>query len=111
MHKCVSAMIALAVSSTALAGAVDKFDSKKPEIDGYVNQGMFDIERCLINMDRVTIPTVYRQPDRPDETMLLWTGASVNVAARADLKRQGTGTYVKMWMGNSEARRCAPVEP
>lgn len=97
------------LSSPALAGAVDKFDKKPPEYEGYSARSIHDVERCLINMERVTVPYVYRQPDRPDDTMLLWTGASVNVAARIDLKRQGEGTFVRMWMGSKEAHQCAPV--
>lgn len=109
MRRLLLALVIASYPAPALSGAVDKFDSKTPEIEGYVDRSMFEIERCLINMNRITVPYVYRQPDRPDDAMLLWTGADVAVAARADLKRQGTGTYVRMWMGNAEVRRCAPV--
>jgi hypothetical protein len=103
------AVAALAFSHPAFAGAVDKFDKRPAEIEGYVAQSMFDIERCLINMDRATVPWIYRQPDRPDDTLMLWPAGDNTIGARIDLKRQGNGTFVRIWMNNAEVRRCAPL--
>jgi len=103
------ALLMMVLSVPAFAGAVDKFDKRVAEIEGFVAQRMFDIERCLINMDRATVPWIYRQPDRPDETLLLWPAGDNTIGARIDLKRQGDGTFVRIWMNNAEVRRCAPL--
>lgn len=108
LGRCIALAIGL-LSSPVLAGAVDKFDKRPPVIEGYVAQNMYDIERCLINMERATVPWIYRQPDRPDDTLLLWHAGDNTIGARVDLKRQGNGTLVRIWMNNSEVRRCAPV--
>src|SRR5690606_8208467 len=101
--------LSLYTSLPAAAQSVAKWESKQPSVAGYVDQSMFDIERRLIHIDRMSVPYVYRQPDRPDFVMLIWQGRPGVTKARADLSRAGAGTTVKIWMDNDEARRCAPI--
>lgn len=109
LKRSIIAIALIVMPSPAFAGAVDKFDKRRPEIEGHVNKSMYDIERCLLHMDRVTMPFVYRQPDRPDDTMLIWQGADNMISDRVDLKRDGDGTFVRSWMGNKAVRECMPL--
>lgn len=57
----------------------------------------------------MSVPYVYRQPDRPDDVMLIWQGTPGLTKARVDLKRVGNRTFVKAWMDNDAARECASI--
>lgn len=111
--------IAIAIAIAVLAGStaahaeyedpISKFDNKPPKAEYVSPLGMFDIERCLIDL-QYPVPNVYRQPDRPDDVMIVWSGQSiVGVAnSRVDLKRVAGGTAVKSWVSLEKVSSCAP---
>lgn len=101
-------LAAAAAAPVTAAGPVSKFDAKKP-VAAYVSPSKLeDIERCLIEMDGLVPPIVYRQPDRPDEAMLLWrVGMSLSLG-RIDLKRAEAGTKITSWLDAKQVSACAP---
>jgi hypothetical protein len=90
-------------------GQVGKFENRAPTASYVTVTQLEDVERCLIRFGFP--PTVYRQPDRPDEATIVWIAGGVsagNAAARVDLKRSDAGTIVKAWMSEKQVRSCAP---
>lgn len=61
-------MILLAMLAL-VEGQVAKFDTRQPVSDYVSTAKIEDVERCLIKA--VAPPQVYRQPDRPDEVMIV----------------------------------------
>lgn len=94
-----------------LLGPISKFDGEAPNIDTVSPRAMFEIERCLLDMDGQPIPYVYRQPDRPDEVRLIWTYPNGITGGRADLARHGEGTRVRIWLRARQARACVTPAP
>jgi hypothetical protein len=103
-------MLLLAVPAYA-EGPVSKFEDRKLAAAYETPAKLEDVERCLMDMKGWLIPNVYRQPDRPDDVMLIWTsGGTIGgvAAARVDLHRQGGGTAIKSWMPAKQVEDCAP---
>lgn len=104
-------MIAI-IAATLLAfghedGPISKFNNNRPDFEGHSAVQMYDIERCLIDLDgKLGAPTVYRQPDRPDRETLLW-GDKSRTLRRIDLRKDGDGTYVTAWHPRDDAAKCA----
>lgn len=103
---------AFAAISAQAAGPFAKFESR-PAIEEFETlTKMEDVERCLIDIDGMLAPNVYRQPDRPDQVRILWIAGApyAGVAgARIDLKRSAKGgTSVKSWLKSRQVRVCAP---
>lgn len=92
----------------AVAGPISKFDDKKPDIEQLSNVPLFDIERCLTDMDGWPVPFIYRQPDRPEETNMIWLHPSYGTAlARAHLKKVDNGVAVRIWNADGkQAQSC-----
>ena len=107
--KAMTIAIFITTSSQVMAGGINKFDSKAPEINAVSSKNIYDIERCLIHMDRISIPYVYRQPDRPNEVMLIWQSNGQTTVSRADLKKVDSGTHVRIWTASNEAHDCVGV--
>lgn len=99
------------VIATLLVGSsqVGKFEGRKPEAEYVASARMEDIERCLVR--QLSPPQVYRQPDRPDDVMIVWMAGGVSAgsaAARVDLHRSGNNTLVKSWLTSTIVGPCAP---
>lgn len=101
-------MIALAVLLLGAEGPISKFDDRPPVADYKTAVNIYDVERCLIDMEGWRVPNVQRQPDRPDESKLIWFGHDGLTKARLDLKREGSQTHVRAWIEEPEVKRCAP---
>lgn len=102
-------MSALAVVAAA-TGQVGKFEGKPPSSEYLTAIQSGDVERCLIRF--AAPPLVYRQPDRPDDVSIVWPGLSLsagNAVARIDLHRESSGTRLKVWGLDKQARECAPA--
>ena len=97
--------IALA-GSVAVAGPISKFDNDTPDLEAVSPVALFDIERCLTDMDKWPVPFIYRQPDRLSEVNLLWV-ANMTTIARAHLVTTAEGVSVRIWgkIGN-QAKSC-----
>lgn len=92
-----------------LEGQVAKFDDRRPIAEYETVARLEDVERCLIRA--VSPPQVYRQPDRPDDVTIVWTGVSIsagNAAGRIDLSRRSGRTLVRSWMPEKMTLSCAP---
>lgn len=90
-------------------GPISKFDRRVPDVELRSEKSSGEIERCLIDLPGLQAPHVFRQPDRPNEVTIVWVidgQFSSASAARADLKSDGAGTLVRMWMKGSAARAC-----
>ncbi|WP_455156025.1 hypothetical protein [Sphingomonas zeae] len=93
----------------AADGQIAKFDDRKPEATYVSAKPMEDVERCLVR--QLAPPNVYRQPDRPDDVMIVWLSggpASGNAAARVDLHRTGNSTAIRSWLPKKFVEPCAP---
>ena len=108
----------LALSIPALAGPVSKYDRQTPQADFVSPGSIYDIERCLIDIEQLGgVPFVYSQPDKPDERRLVWLNADHGVSFRIDLQRVANGTRVRAWRAYNENRKgfdaCVPaaIEP
>lgn len=104
-------MMAMLIELLLLAaGPISKWEAKAPDLDFNSTSQMFDIERCLIDTEKTSAPYVYRQPDRPDETTIIYTGPYGVAGARIDLRKTQAGTHVRAWKPpHSDAvTRCAP---
>ena len=90
----------------ALAGPISKFDEKKPDIEQVSTVPLFDLERCLTDMDGWPVPFIYSQPDKPDEINILWVVQSTT-KARAHLKVVDGGVAVRIWNADgTQSRSC-----
>jgi hypothetical protein len=100
-------MILALVLALVADGPFSKFDNETPTFAGRSSRGIYDIERCLIDVGgKLGAPVVYSQPDRPGEVQLLWINMS-RALRRIDLKADGTGTMVKAWHPRERAAECA----
>lgn len=99
----------LAAALALSAGQVAKFEGRAPEVQYLSRTPLEEVERCLIRIG--SPPQVYRQPDRPDDVMIVWTASGVaagNAAARVDLNRSQNGTAVRAWLSGKAVEACAP---
>lgn len=106
----IALMLMCAAAVPAMAeGPISKFDAKAPEAAYLSSRKLEDIERCLIDMDGLFPPSIYRQPDRPDHVTLLWRGGMGLTLGRVDLHRQADGTKITSWFGAKQVTGCAPA--
>lgn len=106
-------LILAVLSAPALAGPISKYDRRTPDADFVSPGNIFDIERCLTDMENLGgTPLVYGQPDKPDERRLIWLNDEHSASVRIDLRRVENGTYVKSWQARSENQKgfdaCVP---
>lgn len=97
----------------AFAGPISKWDSKPPKFRYETAVGIFDVERCVVDIDKQPYPRKYWQADRPDEMKLIWMGIELpNATGRLDIVRQGDVTALTGWgeagSKEKEIRACAP---
>lgn len=88
-------------------GKYTAIESASVSFDYESSAKLEDIERCLMDLTGSVMPTVYRQPDRVDEAMVLWIGDG-EVYSRVDLKRTSSGTQIRAWRRNDKTKSCAP---
>ena len=93
--KILIAAVALS-ASVAIAGPISKFDDRKPDLEMVSSVPLFDIERCMTDMDNWPVPFIYRQPDRPGELNMLWV-YNMKTIARAYFVTTPAGVVVKIW--------------
>ena len=61
-------------SSEAHAIHVGSYNGKDPDRVIQTQRGLYDLERCIIEIDGPSVPSAYRQPDRPGEVLIAWVG-------------------------------------
>ena len=96
IRKLLLSSIALCASQVS-AGPISKFDKKKPDLETISSVPLFDLERCLTDMEHWPLPLIYRQPDRPGEVKILWVFDSASAISRVDLLVTPSGVAVKVW--------------
>jgi len=84
------------LANATFAGPISKFDDKTPDFEGTSNIALFDLERCLTDLDGYVVPVVLRQPDRPNEINLIWVVSGSVSFGRVHLMKSDA----------SEARSC-----
>lgn len=105
MRKCLAAVMLLAASA-AHAGPISKFEEKQPEVFASVRPAA-DVERCLIDMEGLLAPNVYKQADRPDRTTLIWKSPNGISVGRIDVIAVSGGTEVRSWFPAKQVAACA----
>lgn len=108
----ITLLIAMLFVAPASAFDLGKIRNLPPDDTVNSKLNMFDIERCMIDVDAASVASVYRQPDRPNEVTLVWfTAIMVTMVANDE------GTYVEARFqspGGRKARKrllaCAGYE-
>lgn len=90
-------------------GPISKFASRTPDAVIASQRPVEDVERCLIDTDGRLPPVVYRQPDKPDDVTIVWTGPNGLAQARVDIHRVGSGSQITSWAFAKAANICAGV--
>jgi hypothetical protein len=103
----------MALASVFCAGAALADDTggvrkKTPEFTATVPLNMYDIERCVIDTDNIGKPWVYRQPDRPNDVMLVWESSDFGNATVLEMRKEGSTTSMKFWGRNKAWRKAQP---
>lgn len=62
--------------SAVYAEWISKAQARPPEIIQQIEKNLFEVERCMISAPYGSIPSVYRQPDKPDRVVLAWESAN-----------------------------------
>jgi len=105
------AFFAACAASAATGGPISKFDDRAPNAEFHSPRKMEDVERCLLDLDGQLAPQVYRQPDRPDDVLLVWLKAGTLAGitdGKVELHREGEGTKVRSYIRTSQLEACAP---
>lgn len=97
---------ALMLLGATQEGPIGKFSDRKPQVKVATERSLGDVERCLIDLAGMQAPTVYRQPDRPDDATLIWFNPNGLSSARVDLRRTQSGTEITAWMPAKFIDRC-----
>ncbi len=81
-----------AVSASAFASKeIAELRAENPHFTAEVSLNLFDIERCIIEtVDKRA--WVYRQPDRPNEVMLVWQSAELGSVTLLEMKGENQTT-------------------
>jgi hypothetical protein len=97
--------LALMIFLPTMAEATDiaKTQAKPIELSFMSKRPIFEVERCLIEVDSPGVPTVYRQPDRPNETMIAYLNG-MSVPMIINLTSVPTGTRVDV------RRKVGPIK-
>lgn len=90
------------------AGPISKWNDKEPVADYVSMAALYDVERCIIDYPKMAAPYVYRQPDMPGETTILWTNQHGNTIGRVSLKQEASGVRVLAWAPRKMLVECAP---
>ncbi|ESZ88343.1 MAG: hypothetical protein Q27BB25_04530 [Blastomonas sp. CACIA14H2] len=98
----------LAAPIAAIAGPFSKYESRQLEHDYQSRANMYDVERCIIDVDGWPPPLVFRQPDKPDRVTIIWT-EDMGAGGRLDLIQRDAMLEVRGWSRVPKAiTTCAP---
>lgn len=101
--------VALIAPSAAQAADLGGLIKTQPVFSQATNKKLYDLERCMIEVDAPIMPIVYRQPDRPERAMLVWDGGDgiggVSAAAQLDGLDNAKVTF---WGREKILRRIKP---
>jgi hypothetical protein len=92
-------LLSAIISAPSAAYDLGKLTSGKPEAVVEGKAEFFAVERCIVMMDHPNTPSVYRTPDRPNES-LIYLGASIGKPVAYKLVRNDTGVTVTIYNGS-----------
>lgn len=108
-HYVVAAIIAATIAVPALGADVAGLMKTQPVFSTQTNKNMYDLERCMIEVDAPIMPHVYRQPDRPQRTLFVWDGGGGVGGVSAAAQLDGTeNTKIAFWGREKILRRIQP---
>ena len=77
-------------------------------------KNVYDLERCLILLDGPGVPIVYRQPDRPNQLMIVYTGGGTSVVNVLTIEQQESLTKLEIRESRgiigAASKRTPPIE-
>lgn len=98
--RMVLGVVALTMMPTALSAAdIGKLSRAQPDMQLQSEKSIYDIERCIVEVDGPGIPSIYRQPDRPNHTLIAYSMNSA-VIFLVGLERNETGAKVELRRGS-----------
>lgn len=108
MHRYTATALLLSMLPTCVQAAdLHKARAAPVEFTYESSRDIFDVERCLIEVDTPTLPVVYRQPDRPGQTLIAYS-AGFGVPVLIELTAIKGGTKIEIHVSKIGFRR-APV--
>jgi hypothetical protein len=107
MRQPLFVLAALLTTSPIYASAIGDVRAKPPEFTAQIGLKLFDIERCIIDVDNIGNPWVYRQPDRPDVVMFVWESSDWGDATVLEMKGVDS-VSIKFWGRNKAWRKVQP---
>ena len=108
MTRAMVAFAAFVIPAASVAGPISKWDDRKPDFDYVSRANLYDVERCVVDVDGWPPPIVYRQPDRPDRITIIYTEHG-GTAGRLDLVVKDGLLQVRGWAAPKAIRTCAPA--
>lgn len=107
--KLAAVALGLAVSGPAVASDVAGLLKTQPVFSSQTGKNMYALERCMIEVDAPIMPHVYRQPDRPQRTLIVWDGGGGVGGVSAALQLDGIeNAKVTFWGREKILRRIKP---
>lgn len=101
--------LAFAAPSPVNAADLGGLVKTQPVFSQATTKNLYDLERCMIEVDAPIMPHVYRQPDRPERAILVWDGGDgvggVSAAAQLDGLNNAKVTF---WGREKILRRIKP---
>ncbi|MDX3911343.1 MAG: hypothetical protein QHC67_16225 [Sphingobium sp.] len=105
-----AALVAAALTLTpALASDVAGLMKTQPVFSSATGKNMYDLERCMIEVDGPIMPHVYRQPDRAQRVLMVWDGGGGVGGVSAAVQIDGVeNAKVTFWGREKVLRRIKP---
>lgn len=105
-----AAILCALAAGPSSAADVTKLMSGTPVLTVPTDRKMYDVERCIIGVDAPNMPFIYRQPDRPDQTLVVWDGTGGGLGGVAAAARLDGVDHVRLsfWGREKFLRRIKP---
>lgn len=100
-------LLSIVMAAPCSADDIGSVRQKVPEFTASSDKSMFDVERCIIDTDNIGKPWVYRQPDRPEQVMLVWESSDFGDATVLEMSGLRP-VALKFWGRNKAWRKIQP---
>jgi hypothetical protein len=108
MKRSALLLAGIALTSPASAFNLAKITSGKPEGVVSGKGAFYPVERCVMMIDASGPPVAYRTPDRPEESLIYWSGGQGPIVFK--LERAATGVTITIYNGmrfKDKLQECA----
>ena len=95
MPSLIAMVVASAVATPAAAINIKEAAQRRVEAEASSIKSLYDLERCIIDIDAGTAPNIYSQPDRPNEALIVYSSSGL-IYALIQLEKSQTGTALKV---------------